>query len=125
MNQIIEKEKKLKEAVIYLIKVANEYKTYGDLDNPTFEDIKKIPESIETVLKELEKLQQKEKSKIIGNIYEIKIEDLELVLKPYYIPKKKIKDKIEELEENGYWHFLENRDLELTQKILQELLEEK
>lgn len=125
MNQIIEKEKKLKEAVIYLIKVANEYKTYGDLDNPTFEDIKKIPESIETVLKELEKLQQKEKSKIIGNIYEIKIEDLELVLKPYYIPKKKIKEKIEELEENGYWHFLENRDLELTQKILQELLEEK
>lgn len=51
-----------------------------------------------TVLQELEELQQKEKSRIIGNIYEIKIEDLEPVLKPYYISKEKAKKKMEDLK---------------------------
>ena len=59
----------------------------------------KYYQAIETVLQELEKLQQKEKSRIIGNIYEIKIEDLQPVLKPYYVPKKKIEDKKQWLEE--------------------------
>ncbi len=45
---------KLEETIIFLIKVAKEYKTYGDLDNPEFEDTKKIAESIETVLRALQ-----------------------------------------------------------------------
>ena len=45
---------KLEEANMYLKKIAKEYKTYGDLDNPEFEDTKKIAEAIETVLQELE-----------------------------------------------------------------------
>ena len=36
--------------------------------------------------------------KEIGNINEIKIEDLEPILKPHYISKEKVKKKIEELE---------------------------
>lgn len=40
-----------------------------------------------------------------------------------YIHKSKIEDKINELSENGYWDFLESRDLELTIQILKELLE--
>lgn len=40
-----------------------------------------------------------------------------------YIHKSKIEDKINELNENGYWDFLESRDLELTIQILKELLE--
>lgn len=40
-----------------------------------------------------------------------------------YIHKSKIEDKIKELNENGYWDFLESRDLELTIQILKELLE--
>ena len=47
-------DKELEEAIKYLMKVANEYKTYGDLDNPEFEDIEKIPKSTKTVLKALE-----------------------------------------------------------------------
>ena len=43
----------LEEVVIFLMKVAKEYKTYGDLDNPEFEDTKKIAKSIETVLQAL------------------------------------------------------------------------
>lgn len=35
----------------------------------------------------------------------------------------KILEKIEELKENGYWNYLEKRDLETTIDILQELLE--
>ena len=43
----------LEEPIIFLMKIAKEYKTYGDLDNPEFEDIKKIPEAIETVVQAL------------------------------------------------------------------------
>lgn len=56
-------------------------------------------EAIETVLQALEELQQKEKSRIIGNINEIKIENLEPILKPYYIPKEKVINKLNEIEE--------------------------
>lgn len=41
------------------------------------------------------------------------------------IPKEVIEKKIEELNENGYWDYLEERDLEKTKNILQELLEGK
>lgn len=59
----------LSEAIIFLMKIAKEYKIYGDLDNPEFEDIKKIPEAIKTVLQALKNS----------------------------IPRKKIKDKIKEI----------------------------
>lgn len=39
------------------------------------------------------------------------------------IPVQKVKDKIEELKENGYWNYLEERDLETTIEILKKLLE--
>lgn len=55
--------------------------------------VKEFNKSKETVLQALEELQQKEKSRIIGNINEIKIEDLEPILKPYYIPKEKVEKK--------------------------------
>ena len=58
----------LKEAIKFLMKVAKEYKTYGDLDNPEFEDIKKIPEAIEIVSQALENLQNKNNKLIQKNI---------------------------------------------------------
>ena len=128
-------DKKLEEAVDLLKRVGNEYKTYGDLDNPEFEDTKKIAEAIKTVLQKLEELRQKEQNRIIGNIYEIKIEDLEPILKPYYIPKKKIEDKIKEIKENipylskfNDWGNKEytNKDIiDYNIEVLQELLEDK
>ena len=90
MNQIIEIEK-LEDAVTYLIKVANEYKIYGDLDNPEFEDIKKIPESIETVLQALEnKDNEIQDLKAVNAMQEYRINEMD-------IPKKKIEDRIKEL----------------------------
>ncbi len=119
-----------------------------------YKDIVDI-EAIEIVLQALEELEQKEKSRIIGNINTIKIEDLEPVLKPYYISKDKVKEKIEEtdlkinnlkteisktLKENEEAgteteidineQYICNMEIELekletTQKVLEELLEDK
>lgn len=41
------------------------------------------------------------------------------------IPTSLVKEKIEKLKENGYWNYLEERDLETTIDILQELLEKR
>ena len=50
-----------------------------------------------------------------------------VVVKNHYIknsiPVQKVKDMIEELKENGYWNYLEERDLETTIEILKKLLE--
>ena len=63
-------DKELEEAVIFLKKVAKEYKTYGDLDNPEFEDIMKIVETIEIVLQALENSIPKKKiEKLIDDLY--------------------------------------------------------
>lgn len=87
-----------------------------------------IAEAIETVLQELEKLQQKEKSRIIGNIYEIKIEDLEPVLKPYYISKDKVRQMIINLRAsctNNSTNNIYNNQINNQIRILEELLEDK
>ena len=103
------KDKELEEAINILnnkIYSLNEnIKIYDKgYDLSTKNEFAKEKEAIETVLQELEDLQQKEKRRIIGNIYEVKIEDLEPVLKPYFIPKKKIeevKNKYEEKYNNS------------------------
>ena len=41
-----------------------------------------------------------------------------------FISKQKVKDKIKELEEEGYWDFYEEVDLKKTIKILKNFLEE-
>ena len=65
------KDKELEEAIIFLMKVAKDYKIYGDLDNPEFEDIKKIPEAIETVIQALKDKENKI-NKCIEAINELK-----------------------------------------------------
>ena len=40
----------------------------------------------------------------------------------YVISKEAIRKKIKEIDENGYWDFLEKRDYEKTINILKELL---
>lgn len=41
-----------------------------------------------------------------------------------YVKKEAIRKKIKEIDENGYWNFLEERDCEKTINILKELLGE-
>ena len=70
-----------------------------------------------TVLNLLEKQQKeieelKSKTQIISPLY----------IKENYLPKEAIKEKIKEIDENGYWDFLEERDCEKTINILKKLL---
>ena len=94
----------LEEAVIFLKKVAKEYKTYGDLDNPEFEDTKKIAESIEKVLQALK-----------NSILKKKIEEM---LEDYQERKRFYEDENIE-KDNDYF------SIEEVIEVLQELLENK
>lgn len=74
-------------------------------------------DNIEILLNLLEKQQKeikelKSKTQIISPLY----------IKENYISKEAIRKKIKEIEENGYWDFLEERDCEKTINILKELL---
>ncbi len=96
----------LEKAIKELKRTIEENNTLLDPRNKQFfnkKERKRIQQqnnAISVVLQALEELQQKEKSRIIGNINEIKIEDLEPILKPYYISKEKIEKTITRLEES-------------------------
>lgn len=89
-----------------------EYLNYTD-NEKEYNDLKK---SIEIVVN-LAKKQQKEieKCKVAFNA------QVEALIKMTNIYNN-LYDKIKEIEENGYWDFLEKRDYEKTIKILKELL---
>ena len=85
--------------------------------------------AIETVLKSLEDYKKENENikKIL--LYEIEYrqkleEDLYQSCSNYVVPKDKIKGLIEQLEKEGYWNFLEERDLDITKNILKDLLKE-
>ena len=74
-------------------------------------------------VKQLEEENERLKGKIdVCNWQEKSCRD---IIDEKYIPVSLVKEKIEELEENGYWNYLEKRDLETTIEILQELLEKR
>lgn len=86
--------------------------------------------AIDTVLKLVERLQvENEKlkvsdssnSKIIANMSTRHFQDREKIRNS--IPVQKIKDKIEEIQEEGYWLFTTDRDSDKCVEVLQELLE--
>ena len=45
------------------------------------------------------------------------------IIKLNYIPIQKVKDKIEEIQEEGYWLFTTDRDSDKCVEVLQQLLE--
>lgn len=110
--------------------------------NHILSDYKRVLERNEVLLKENEDFKREiERQKDINTIINTKGIDkcyekvLEKTMTKFlnnniandFIPKKKVKDKIEELkkDENSkyYYMFLEDRDLENTIQVLQELLE--
>lgn len=113
--------KELEEAINFLEKMLKEYKTFGDLDNPEFEDTEKIYKQIETVLKELERLQEE------NSIQRTQLND---AFSNGFIHKDKIREKIEEQKElkEKYLKMREygQVDIKLYKiAILEEILEEK
>jgi hypothetical protein len=68
-------------------------------------------------LKELVELYNKNRSleKEIALMKSVNLEE-------NYIPKSKIKNIVEDLERNGYWAYIEKRDLDLTIERFKNLL---
>lgn len=55
--------------------------------------------------------------------YKLHLKKIALEIYNRYIPKQKVKDKIEEIQEEGYWLFTTDRDSDKCVEVLQELLE--
>ena len=118
----------LEEDIKFIEEMIKEYKTFGDLHNPDFEDTDRIYKALENMLNRIKELEEENKKKSIENIcYQEELENS--------IPKQKVKDKIEELKET-LTHYDEYTRLNLLEKInvdildsrieiLEELLEEK
>lgn len=84
----------------------------------------KLCEIIGKLQKENEELKFKERSRIIGKYGDTEIHDvINRTLSNDYIPIQKIKDKIEEIQEEGYWLFTTDRDSDKCVEVLQQLLE--
>lgn len=108
----------LKVAARQIINFIEEYKNKEYLDVVrekvyANEESRRKDELIEKQQKEIEEL--KSKTQIISPLY----------IKENYISKEAIRKKIKEIDENGYWDFLEERDCEKTINILKELLGDK
>lgn len=105
-----EKEKK---ATKMLDKFITEHKFYNIKHSDNLED------NIEIVLNLIEKL-QKENEKLKADNYELNNRITDLLEN---IPVQKVKDKIEEIQEEGYWLFTTDRDSDKCVEVLQELIE--
>ena len=110
------------EDIKFIEEMIKEYKTFGDLHNPDYEDTDRIYKALENMLKRIKELEEENKKKSIENIcYQEELENS--------IPVQKVKDKIEELkkeyeialEENNTKAFI----LKCKISALEELLEDK
>ena len=112
--------------VVNDIKILNKFCKYEDAVVLTEDALEEVQDALQNILAERE---QKDK-----RIQELEEENSKTqIMSPYYvkenyIPKQKIKDKIEELKQDKeskyYDSFLEERDIEKTIEFLQELLQE-
>lgn len=102
------------------IEVAKEIvdKKYGSIMVFEIRDMEKILNLLDKQQKEIERL-YKDNFRL-DRENQLKFE--RAVDTSDYVPKEAIREKIKEIEENGYWDFLEERDCEKTINILKELL---
>lgn len=118
-NSIEEDIKMLEE-----LRIANEncIKNAKIKDNPFVAIWEKQNRAIEHILSDYKRVLKENKE--LKNDYENLSNSV--VVKNHYIknsiPIQKVKDLIEELEENGYWNYLEERDLETTIEILKKII---
>ena len=76
------------------------------------------------LIKSLQKENEKLKNKLLDTLEGKKVieEETPQYIKENYILKEKIKDKIEEIQEEGYWLFTTDRDSDKCVEVLQQLL---
>ena len=89
-----------------------------------YKDIQQALEHIlsdyKRVLKDNEELNLKYYMLYTGKIENLKAQEVKI--KSQVIPIQKIKDKIEEIQEEGYWLFTTDRDSNKCVEVLQQLL---
>lgn len=110
----------------FLEKMVKKYKTFGDLDNPDYEETERIYKAIETVLAELERTKNVPANDTV-NVPVILAREY-LKLKQDYIPKSVVIEKREELkeeykkaiEENSTKAFILKCQIEILEQLLQE-----
>ena len=141
-NSIEEDIKKLEEEIKRVNKINNLTGTYVPIDmlEHILSDYKRVLEINEVLLKENEEL--KEYIAITPNLDEMSAtkyrniqqnayiqgmaeeqQKAEQIIYENYIPIQKVKDKIEEIQEEGYWLFTTDRDSDKCVEVLQQLLE--
>lgn len=125
----------IEEDIKFIEEMIKEYKTFGDLHNPDFEDIDRIYKALENMLNRIKELEEEKKTNLHKiNSLEKENEDIctrvnnEYIKKENSIPKQKVKDRIEGLKLSGGSNGkdnVENLARELAIEVLEELLEEK
>ena len=79
------------EDIKFIEEMIKEYKTFGDLHNPDFEDTDRIYKALENMLKRIKELEEKNKLLLNGKVgVDLSYDD--------YIPVQKVNDKIERYE---------------------------
>ena len=79
------------EDIKFIEEMIKEYKTFGDLHNPDFEDTDRIYKALENMLKRIKELEEENKLLLNTRVgVDLSYDD--------YIPVQKVKDKIEELK---------------------------
>lgn len=116
-------EIRIEEDIKFIDEMVKEYNTYGDLDNPDYEDTDRIYKAIENILKKIKELEEENKLLLNGKVgVDLSYDD--------YIPRQKVEEKIEELKkhyntDNNIRIYTLKNSYELQATILQELLEDK
>ena len=94
-------------------------------------NIKKVEEIVESIdVQDLINRMEKDKENSIEEFEELfgntpfeNIKKIQHYIDKNYIPIQKIKDKIERIQEEGYWLFTTDRDSDKCVEVLQQLLE--
>lgn len=85
----------IEEDIKFIEEMIKEYKTFGDLHNPDFEDTDRIYKALENMLKRIKELEEENKIYVLNgdNV------NLEIYIKNNYIPVQKVKNILTKIQE--------------------------
>ena len=111
----------IEEDIKFIDEMIKEYNTFGDLDNPDYEDTDRTYKAIENILKKIKELEEENK---------IQRKQIMSAYNRGWIPKEKVKDEIEALRKmlkatmEGKLQEYTPGEIIIKRNTLEELLEE-
>ena len=109
----------IEEDIKFIEEMIKEYKTFGDLHNPDFEDTDRIYKALENMLKRIKELENKYIIHLTDEQYRKLVDTIRKEEKEK--KKQKIKDKKREIQKIGQYLYTNIN----VRNILEELLKEK